>query len=264
MKIFEKIIFKSTITKVPTKFKRYTAFTLAEVLITLGIIGVVASLTIPTLIQKQQEIATASILKKAYSNLSQAYTMAVQVNGTPDNWNLIGGDDPQGALNMLSILSPYLKITKNCGTASGCLAPGTYNGLNGNPEYDFDGQSSRAKIILADGSMVSINIEDKNCVTNRGNSLALQSICALLAIDANGFKRPNQDGVDFFQFYITKYGIIPFGTQQESDTYHSFANDCKNKSTAWGAGCTAWVIYNENMDYLHCSDLAWDGKHKCS
>ena len=30
-----------------------------------------------------------------------------------------------------------------------------------------------------------------------------------------------------------------------------------------GNGCTAWVIINENMDYLHCSDLSWTGKHSC-
>ena len=28
-------------------------------------------------------------------------------------------------------------------------------------------------------------------------------------------------------------------------------------------GCTAWVLYNENMEYLRCSDLSWDGKKKC-
>lgn len=31
-----------------------------------------------------------------------------------------------------------------------------------------------------------------------------------------------------------------------------------------GGGCTAWVIFNENMDYLHCDDLSWNGKTKCS
>ena len=26
---------------------------------------------------------------------------------------------------------------------------------------------------------------------------------------------------------------------------------------------TAWVLHNENLDYLHCNDLSWDGKHSC-
>ena len=31
-----------------------------------------------------------------------------------------------------------------------------------------------------------------------------------------------------------------------------------------GAGCAAWVLLNENLDYLHCADLSWNGKKKCS
>ncbi|MBP7212243.1 prepilin-type N-terminal cleavage/methylation domain-containing protein, partial [bacterium] len=48
-----------------------TAFTLAEVLITLGIIGIVAALTIPTLMNKSQKQQTVTALKKSYSTFSQ-------------------------------------------------------------------------------------------------------------------------------------------------------------------------------------------------
>lgn len=30
-----------------------------------------------------------------------------------------------------------------------------------------------------------------------------------------------------------------------------------------GYGCAALVIYNENMDYLYCDDLSWNGKKQC-
>ena len=63
-------------------------FTLAEVLITIGIIGVVAALTLPPLIQDYREQATVTRVKKFYSVFSQAYAMAVQENGTIDNWGL--------------------------------------------------------------------------------------------------------------------------------------------------------------------------------
>ena len=58
-------------------------FTLAEVLITLGIIGVVASMTLPSLVQKQTEKTTVARVKKAYSILQQAYMLTVQDNGMP-------------------------------------------------------------------------------------------------------------------------------------------------------------------------------------
>lgn len=71
-------------TNLTLKIKKIPAFTLAEVLITLGIIGVVAALTIPTLMQKADEQATVSALKKTYSTLTQAYNLAVNDNSSPD------------------------------------------------------------------------------------------------------------------------------------------------------------------------------------
>ena len=91
------------------------AFTLAEVLITLGIIGVVAALTMPALIAKYKEKETIVRLKKAYSMMSQAYQLAINENGAPENWNLIAQASPEGAENFLNTIAPYLKITKNCG-----------------------------------------------------------------------------------------------------------------------------------------------------
>ena len=67
---------------------RYKGFTLAEVLITLGVIGVVAAMTLPTLIQEHREKARVTQVKKAYSILSQAFTMAVQEYGDIEDWEL--------------------------------------------------------------------------------------------------------------------------------------------------------------------------------
>ena len=58
-------------------FKKKIAFTLAEVLITLGIIGVVAAMTIPTLIADYQEKVTVTKFKWVYSTLANAFTMAL-------------------------------------------------------------------------------------------------------------------------------------------------------------------------------------------
>ena len=73
-------------------------------------------------------------------------------------------------------------------------------------------------------------------------------------------------GKDIFLFYLTKYTVVPAGTRY--DTARPFDTYCANITTSQdkysGYGCTAWVIENGNMDYWNCSDLAWDGKHKCS
>ena len=60
---------------------------------------------------------------------------------------------------------------------------------------------------------------------------------------------------------------MPYGHQNHAlrsfEDYCDITNKNGIVSNAQGRSCTAWVLYNENMDYLHCSDLSWDGKHSC-
>ena len=66
-------------------FKKYNfGFTLAEVLITLVIIGVIAAITVPTLINKTQNQEYVSKLKKAYSTFTQATNQIIAEEGTPN------------------------------------------------------------------------------------------------------------------------------------------------------------------------------------
>ena len=81
-------------------------------------------------------------------------------------------------------------------------------------------------------------------------------------MDINGKAKPNTVGIDIFKFYLTKDGFIPFGGDGASRNFETFCNKSKN-IIASGWACAAWVMLNENMDYLHCEDLSWHGKHKC-
>lgn len=257
-----------------TNLKMYgkrLAFTLAEVLITLGIIGVVAALTLPTLMVKQQEAATVSQLKKAYSTLSNAFTLAVKEDGTPDTWDLAGGGSAsQGAVNLMNKLTPYLSITKNCvsldpNVYKGCVVDDNYRYLGGNTWSNFNNTDALPKVLLSDGAVIMAEATSSTCANNVGNTLYLSSSCANIYIDTNGMKKPNQAGYDLFLFHFTKYGVVPYGAQQI--TVGTFASNCKNKLTnpaTTGWSCAAWLIYNDNMDYLHCSDLDWNTKTKCN
>lgn len=236
------------------------AFTLAEVLITLGVIGVIAALTIPTLMQNQQEKATITALKKSFSISTNAYTSAVQDNGDPTNWNLIATGDNTGALNALNILIPYLKITQNCGTGVGCFP--NYSPSGGGANYSMN-NTGWAKVVLADGISFATYALDPNC-TSAGiiaGDKYLNSVCIEIAVDVNGIKPPNIFGQDYFRFWVSKYGVVPFGTPNTPvGSGYAFSNRCL---TGRPESCAAWVIYNENMDYLHCSGLDWDVKTKC-
>ena len=103
--------------------KQKTAFTLAEVLITLGIIGVVAALTMPALIQNYNHSVTETRLKKFYSVMNQAILQSIVDNGEVETWSYFNYDtrDDEGNLvnqadkndeSFQKYLAPYLKITQ--------------------------------------------------------------------------------------------------------------------------------------------------------
>lgn len=227
------------------------AFTLAEVLITLGIIGVVAAMTMPSLIQNYQEKATVTKLKKCYSLVSQAYVSILNDEGGSDT--LQAGDD----LEMMEKFGKYLKYQKTCGRNKGCFPNVTYKSVTGNGYTKWeDYTTDRSRAILTDGTLIMFN---KSALWrgNEGNYLYAQ-----IYVDINGFKGPNQLGRDFFYFYINPEKIVPAGAKalEEKNEDQKFTKNCIQQN---GYACAAWVIYNENMDYLHCKDLSWDGKHSC-
>ena len=88
------------------------AFTLAEVLITLGIIGVVAALTIPTLMSNHRANVTMQKLKKFYSSMYQAQLMAIKDYGEVQNWDFVengGESNNEIVLNWFNkYFRPYL------------------------------------------------------------------------------------------------------------------------------------------------------------
>lgn len=223
-----------------------TSFTLAEVLIVLGIIGLIADMTIPTLQQNIEEKAAVTKLQKAYSTFSNAYRMVVAESGPASEWNLLP-EDPDSSNLAFDNFEPYLNLIKKCGTGEGCFPNVCYKFLNGTAsDININNDNLRAKGILADGSVFAM--------LSGGVSITLY-------VDINGDKPPNQWGRDFFEFRIIGSEIIPTGTQKFNE---QFETTCKDSKTQKGYYCAAWVIYNGNMDYLHCDDLSWDGQKKCN
>jgi prepilin-type N-terminal cleavage/methylation domain-containing protein len=210
--------------------KKY-AFTLAEVLISLVIIGVIAAITVPVLLQKYQEQALKSALKKNYSVLKSALDKYQVDNGE----RLLSSDSPNWG-KLKKILMKYLNVTKDCNsgqTDTSCVSNynkvyKTYNNKNYiDLRYFDDGQ-----FIINDGGLIMIE--------NQGNSMTLY-----ISIDVNGYqKKPNQLGKDLFMFQLMGNGeLLPMGAK--GTTYYNVNNAyCSNTSThnMNGAGCTAKVL----------------------
>ena len=113
------------------------AFTLAEVLITLGIIGVIAAMTMPMINNKYREIKTVSKLTQTYSILQQAFQLAIKDESGPGSWNIIASS-ASGANNMAKPLISQMKLSQDCGTTSNptigqnCISNTKMKYLNGN------------------------------------------------------------------------------------------------------------------------------------
>lgn len=217
-------------------------------------------MTLPSLIQDHREKETVAKLKKTYSILNQALASAINDTGTTvDQWDLEGGDSPNGSQVLVdNYFKPYFKIADDCSKLKSCIGSQKYKYLNGTEHISYKEQDRYKHLLLADGTLVIFHVSSGfvRCGTDAIN---VYSSCADIFVDTNGYyKGPNQFGKDFFTFEVKKNKIIPSGTILEDKT---FSNACNRNSTK--SNCTAWVIQNENMDYLHCDDLDWNKKIKC-
>lgn len=217
-----------------------TAFTLAEVLITLGIIGIVAAMTIPTLIQKNFEKQTVAKLRETQSILSQAMRMAEDEYGDPSGWGLTGNNSESAEL-IAKNLKPFLKLAADCGikdTKYACVSKNQYKRLNGENHGDYAiSRTDCYKIALLNGSSIWWRTSEPS-----------EDRYITFWIDVNGKYQPNMYGKDLFVFVYEKHSnsIKPLGSNKK-DGY--WQNSCTKNST--GFGCAYYVLQNQNMNYLH-------------
>lgn len=237
-------------TKKTNMFAFYRAFTLAEVLITLGIIGVVCALTLPAIIQKYQEKVWLNQFKTTYSILSQAYLSAYQEHGLPEDWGLSETRTQESVALIASYLTPHLKAANDFGQNDKHSTHGLpmyYIGLNGKKVgTGFNGWDKMEYIYaLANGAVIGISSYGRHDVDKRFR--------VVLYVDINGAKGPNQMGKDFFFLCLSSRKNYPIVTGY--DLVWVGRSSCSISATpsSWysGGGCSIWVIATGNMDYLH-------------
>ncbi len=244
----------------PAKASDIKGFTLAEVLITLGIIGVVAAMTMPSLIANYKVKQTVTQLKKIDSTLQNAfmYMKTTEFSGAEvENWDYM----TENEFNQK--FAESLKVLEVCdkGDSDRCFNDIKYTNLNGDANQlqfkTFPG------MVLGDGTVLAINYLADTDPTHA----ARYGDYGQIFVDINGPKAPNVLGKDVFSFIIRKDKLVARGTATSSSSQSlGAASYCSTKDGAGhnGLGCTAWVIYNENMDYLKCEGLSWNGKTSCN
>jgi len=175
------------------------AFTLAEVLITLGIIGFLAAYTIPSLIAESQKAGYVAGAKSAYSKWNQALIQMAADGGCIGDLSCFF--DSADAKTMGDKIAAYFNVAKNCDTTTkGCFSDIIARNFDGSNTASGYENTSYYRFITADGISVSLNSPYLGC---SGSNLSLTKICVYrVYIDVNGLKKPNALGRDIFQFLI--------------------------------------------------------------
>src|SRR5574344_1364690 len=234
--------------------RKKSAFTLAEVLITLGIIGVVAALTLPSLIENHQKKAWVTDLQKNYSVLNHGFEKILTDDGVQnlDDTKLfksMGQDNCSSAMANNTKCKPFFDNLKKY--------------------FNFtvvtDPNSNSTVLALADGSILSASF--KKIAENRHSKPSIlhpimsyygkmYSRQAWITIDVNGFKKPNTFGRDKFSYQISGKGkLFPVGGRDYSiyifgDDMHTWNSSYPNNNYLCGTvnkifkdgGCTARIM----------------------
>lgn len=228
-----------------SQIKKSIAFTLAETLVVMGIIGVVAALTLPNLNSSTGDKEKVAKLKKIYQNINDAYERAVAVYGPVTEWCPSTLTQKQCTSKCGDRITEFMKISKTCGleTNKGCFYKDVYRMDKSETENSADSSDTYMKYILADGS-----------------SFALTKTNSILGFDVDidgpnkGQSRYNDD---YFIFDVSlsalDKGIRPVG----EDTVNNYTNYARSQCNS-DAICTNWVLRFDNLDYLKA-----DASGKC-
>lgn len=195
--------------------RKIRAFTLAEVLITLGIIGIVAALTIPIINKATQDMEKKSKVKKAYSTIYNATNEIMQENGGDMRMSVEGLNGTSG--NDYKVISTFyknqykshFKSFEDCDTKISCqgklwpVDTEWYTPTGAKVSTEPGGYGYYAAILGLDGTTYRFYIYNNNC-----NYSGLDQ-CGIIMFDINGMKKPNKLGDDIYELYIQKQKIIP-------------------------------------------------------
>jgi len=191
-------------------------FTLAEVLVTLTILGVIAAVTVPGIIGDTQHRDIRAKVQKAYNTLSTAYSMTYIDNYSANKWAT-----SQSAVH--NLFAQQLQTLHYSQDASSILSN--------------DGISFQYTPVSTDCTGTVLNSSDANDTTAK----TITSYCGTMYANIKGETGTgsfsDRPGINTFAFYLTDGGFIPYGEKGTNFTTPSFY-------------VTGQVIYDGNFDYL--------------
>lgn len=243
--------------------KEFKGFTIAEVLITLGVIGVIALMLIP-IIQKQQEIIYVNTLKNAYTTINEGFRLLMGQEGVTlltHTSFFLNLPNPATNSTTSAYLNTYIpnifKAVKTCNVGDNTTCAAVHQMLN----YDDTTTNySYFKFYLNDSVLVKLyTFLPASWGTVNDPSIKMIARLGNLEIDVNGDQGPNIMGRDCFLFAITQSGITPIysydyamykqasGAATFNATYWQtgdYTVNCSTTVPSYGWGCAARIIEN--------------------
>lgn len=205
------------------------AFSLAEVLITLLIIAVVAAVILPNVINDTQDAEYKTAAKKAYYTMSSAINQMKQDYGTLEFYN-------GNSASFKPVFMNYFNIAKDCGYHT-CVAnidpSDVYKSFTGQWACDIGG--GEGQFVTSDGMFVNIQ--------NSTNT----ALGIIIIVDVNGYQKPpNVHGKDTFWFDVVNDKLLPMGAPGTNFAASTYCNRSIAGCTR-GVGCAYYVM--QNQDY---------------
>lgn len=196
--------------------KKNKAFTLAEVLLTLVIIGVISAVTLPIIKKVSDEHAYVAGVKKAYMTLSTVVSEIKNEEGPIRTFD---------KAQMMSAMKKKMNVSAENFDAT--YSKKYLNGESLPTTYDTYFRSTNS-FQTTDGVVWSFGAsKPKTCDLTSGN--LQKKGCFDIYVDINGKSLPNTIGVDIYVFSIQPDGVHPFG-----------GDSCKSNSKGWS--CAERVI----------------------
>ena len=230
--------------KIKISFGRFKkGFTLAEVLITLVIIGVIAAITIPTLYANYTEQEKYARVKKAYSTLANAMTR-VKADGGAFDFKVSNNNTELIKDWFNTYLKKYINTTKICYNERGCWHDGDTKNLNGGNVYcQHTGVGIGDNIvtaILADGTFINVDSYSKGSIASYFGVDINTTDGLVVIFDINGSRKPNILGKDIFATVFTENGLVPaYSSRNEAQI------NANCSSSGKGYSCIQKYLFNK-------------------
>lgn len=231
--------------------KKNNAFTISEFIMSLIVIGIIAAMTIPSIVSVYTERAAIVTLKKYYSTLSNAYVMLQREFGSYEDWAPKTEGHAQSRATAEK-LEPYLKIAKKCDVNTpGCWAKTLDLSKKGYTAYAADygnGSSGVISYRLQDGVNICLDLwSPYTDIWGIKHETKTDARFLVVYVDTNGDKKPNAMGHDVFAFVFTdQRGLLPSGA--DSNRYCNRKSGGGKESFS-GYTCTAKALREGAINY---------------